>query len=124
MCARRQALGSLRKIGVAGAGLALSAALLGSTAVESASPKATSAMTMPWPTLPVRDVRAGMTGYGLTVFSGQKPERFPIRVVGVLPKHTSLMDIILVEMCIRDSCRPEELDLTDVRRGGQRRTHC
>lgn len=38
-----------------------------------------------------------MTGYGLTVFSGQKPERFPIRVVGVLPKHTSLMDIILVE---------------------------
>ena len=97
MCARRQALGSLRKIGVAGAGLALSAALLGSTAVESASPKATSAMTMPWPTLPVRDVRAGMTGYGLTVFSGQKPERFPIRVVGVLPKHTSLMDIILVE---------------------------
>ena len=97
MCARRQALGSLRKIGVAGAGLALSAALLGSTAVESASPKATSAMTMPWPTLPVRDVRVGMTGYGLTVFSGQKPERFPIRVVGVLPKHTSLMDIILVE---------------------------
>ncbi len=97
MCARRQALGSLRKIGIAGAGLALSAALLASTAVESASPKATSAMTMPWPILPVRDVRAGMTGYGLTVFSGQKPERFPIRVVGVLPKHTSLMDIILVE---------------------------
>jgi len=38
-----------------------------------------------------------MTGYGLTVFAGSKPERFPVRVVGVLPKHTSQMDIILID---------------------------
>ena len=51
----------------------------------------------PWPILPLKDVRPGMRGYGLTVFSGVKPEPFPVRVVGVLPKHTHLMDIILVE---------------------------
>lgn len=51
----------------------------------------------PWPTISPRDIKPGMTGYGLTVFSGVKPERFPVRVVGILPRHTHMMDIILVE---------------------------
>ena len=35
------------------------------------------------PIIPLSEVRPGMTGYGLTVFSGTVPERFPVRVVGV-----------------------------------------
>lgn len=95
MYVRRQALGSIGKLGALGAVVALLATLIGSRSVESAAPKPTG--ELPWPTLPVKDIRPGMVGYGLTVFSGQKPERFPIRVVGVLPKHASLMDIILVD---------------------------
>lgn len=97
MYVRRQALGTIGKLGAAGAVAALLTTLSGSRSVESAAPKPTTEVDPPWPTIPVRDIRPGMVGYGLTVFSGQKPERFPIRVVGVLPKHASLMDIILVD---------------------------
>lgn len=47
--------------------------------------------------LPLAYVRAGMTGYGLTVFQGLSPERFNIRVVGVLRQHLPGMDIILIQ---------------------------
>lgn len=47
--------------------------------------------------LPLASVRAGMTGYGLTVFQGLSPERFNIRVVGVLRQHLPGMDIILIQ---------------------------
>ena len=99
MFARRQALGTLSKIGYLAAGLALGAVLLGTSTVKGAADATPPALgtQLPWPTLPVKEVRPGMTGYGLTVFAGTKPERFPVRVVGVLPKHTALMDIILVE---------------------------
>jgi hypothetical protein len=96
MYVRRQALGSIGKFGAAGFAVALLAMLAGSRPVESAAPKPADT-ALPWPTLPVKDIRPGMVGYGLTVFSGQTPERFPVRVVGVLPKHASLMDIILVD---------------------------
>ncbi len=51
----------------------------------------------PPPILPLTAVRPGMTGYGLTVFQGTKPERFVVRVIGVLRQHLPQMDIIIVE---------------------------
>ncbi len=97
MFARRQALGSFGKVGTLGFALALAHVLCRTPVVDGAPPKPAVPEPLPWPTIAVKDIRPGMTGYGLTVFSGTKPERFPVRVVGVLPKHTSLMDIILVE---------------------------
>lgn len=47
-------------------------------------------------TMPVSELRPGMTGYGLTVFSGTRPERFPVRIVGVLRKYLPQMDLILI----------------------------
>src|SRR5262249_33276796 len=46
--------------------------------------------------MPVEDVRAGMKGYGMTVFQGAKPERFEVEVLGVLngvpnPKQCSVV---------------------------------
>ena len=46
--------------------------------------------------MPVSDVRPGMTGYGMTVFQGTKPERFEVEVLGVLqgvpnPKQCSVI---------------------------------
>ena len=35
-------------------------------------------------TLPVEEIERGQTGYGLTVFAGQEPERFDVEVLGVL----------------------------------------
>src|SRR5215831_6717158 len=51
----------------------------------------------PLGTISVKDVRPGMTGYGLTVFQGVKPDRFNVRVIGVLHKFVPLEDIILIE---------------------------
>ncbi len=48
------------------------------------------------PTIPVRDIRPGMRGYGLTVFSGTEPERFDVEVVGVLTNYLPRQDLILI----------------------------
>jgi hypothetical protein len=48
-------------------------------------------------TIAVKDVRPGMKGYGLTVFQGTKPDRFNIRVIGVLHNFRPLEDIILID---------------------------
>jgi hypothetical protein len=48
------------------------------------------------PTIPVEEIRPGMEGYGLTVFEGQKPERFPIRVVAVLHNFLPKQDVVLI----------------------------
>lgn len=42
---------------------------------------------------PIEQIRAGMKGYGITVFEGNQPERFEVEVLGTLtgvqsPKHT------------------------------------
>jgi len=42
-------------------------------------------------------VRPGMTGHGLTVFSGTRPERFSVRVIGVLRQFQPQLDIILID---------------------------
>jgi hypothetical protein len=46
--------------------------------------------------IPLAEVRAGMKGYGLTVFQGTKPERFEIQVVGVLHNFLPKQDVILI----------------------------
>ena len=47
--------------------------------------------------IPISEIRAGMKGYGLTVFQGLKPERFDIRVICVLHNFLPKQDIILVQ---------------------------
>src|SRR5437879_2052162 len=47
--------------------------------------------------LGVDEIRPGMIGYGLTVFQGTEPARFPVRVIGVLHKFRPLEDIILIQ---------------------------
>jgi len=46
--------------------------------------------------LPVSEIRAGMKGYGLTVFEGTRIERFDVEVVGVLRNFEPHMDLIVV----------------------------
>jgi len=36
------------------------------------------------PVMPASELRPGMTGYGLTVFNGETPERFKVEILGVL----------------------------------------
>src|SRR3954462_5947786 len=49
------------------------------------------------PIIPISEIRAGMKGYGLTVFQGVKPECFDIRVISVLHNFLPKQDIILVQ---------------------------
>src|SRR5262249_38740381 len=79
------------------------AALAGPTAAPASS--ATAADAAPPPAsagrrtafIPLSEIRAGMKGYGLTVFSGTKPDRFDIRVIGVLHHFLPKQDIILIQ---------------------------
>lgn len=48
------------------------------------------------PTISLDEIRPGMKGYGLTVFQGTKPERFDVRVVGILHNFLPKQDIILI----------------------------
>jgi len=48
-------------------------------------------------TMPVSEIHAGMKGYGLTVFSGTKPERFDVEVIDVLKNFRPKQDLILVK---------------------------
>lgn len=48
-------------------------------------------------TIDVNQVRAGMTGYGLTVFQGTRPERFAVRVIDVLHNFLPKQDLILIQ---------------------------
>ena len=49
------------------------------------------------PIMPLSEIRAGMKGYGLTVFQGTKPERFDVRVISVLHNFLPKQDIILIQ---------------------------
>ncbi|HEX3694009.1 MAG TPA: SpoIVB peptidase S55 domain-containing protein, partial [Polyangia bacterium] len=46
--------------------------------------------------LPLSQVRPGMEGYALTVFSGTKPDRFKVRVVAVMKAFLPKEDVILI----------------------------
>ncbi len=48
------------------------------------------------PTISLEEVKPGMTGYGLTVFEGEKPDRFAVRVVAILRNFLPKEDIILI----------------------------
>ena len=45
----------------------------------------------------VDDVKPGMKGYGLTVFSGTKPERFDIEVVSTLHNFRPGQDLVIIK---------------------------
>lgn len=47
--------------------------------------------------MPVSEIRAGMKGYGLTVFQGTTPERFDVEVIDVLKNFRPKQDLILVK---------------------------
>jgi hypothetical protein len=47
--------------------------------------------------MPVEDVRPGMKGYGLTVFTGTRPERFDVEVIATLRNFRPKMDLILIK---------------------------
>src|SRR5215471_1021092 len=73
--------------------IVLSALCLGSTSglsVFASVPQGQSSL------MQIEDVRAGMKGYGMTVFQGTKPERFEVEVLGILngvpnPKQCSVI---------------------------------
>nr|HPG31999.1 SpoIVB peptidase S55 domain-containing protein [bacterium] len=48
-------------------------------------------------TLPVSEIKAGMKGYGLSVFKGVEPEKFNVEVVSVLKNEAPQRDLILVK---------------------------
>ena len=47
--------------------------------------------------MPVKDIKPGMKGYGLTVFQGTKPERFDVEVIDVLQNFRPRHELILVK---------------------------
>ena len=47
--------------------------------------------------MPVKDVRRGMKGYGLTVFEGTRPEKFDVEVIGVLDNFQPRQELILIK---------------------------
>jgi hypothetical protein len=55
------------------------------------------AHAQPTEIFPVSKVQPGQTGYGLTTFSGTKPERFTFEVVSVMKNFLPKQDIILVK---------------------------
>ena len=48
--------------------------------------------------MPVSQLKAGMTGYGLSVFQGSKIERFNVKILGVMRKVNNGRDLILVKL--------------------------
>jgi hypothetical protein len=49
-------------------------------------------------TMPVSEVKKGMKGYGLTVFEGNKVERFDVEIIGVLNQIGPGQDLILARI--------------------------
>ncbi len=48
-------------------------------------------------TMPLSEVKPGMKGYGLTVFSGTQPEKFDVEVISVLHNFRPSMDLVLIK---------------------------
>lgn len=48
--------------------------------------------------MPLADVKAGMTGYGKTVFKGTKIEKFPIEVISIMNDRSLDQDLILIKL--------------------------
>ena len=58
--------------------------------------------------IPLSQVRAGMKGYGLTVFEGTQPEKFDVEVIGIQKGFLPRQDLILIKT------RHPRLDVTRV----------
>ncbi|AUX47391.1 hypothetical protein SOCE26_089110 [Sorangium cellulosum] len=58
---------------------------------------AAQAISAPPDTLPVSEVKPGMKGYGLTVFSGTTPEKFDVEVISTLRNFRPNQDLILIK---------------------------
>jgi hypothetical protein len=69
--------------------LTIAAVLAGSGALLAQSAPASALM-------PFEEVRAGMRGYGLTVFRGTRPERFDVEVIDVIHNFRPHMNAILI----------------------------
>jgi len=52
---------------------------------------------VPSDTMALSDVKPGMKGYGLTVFSGTKPEKFDVEIIGILKGFRPNQDLILIK---------------------------
>ncbi|CAN5302332.1 SpoIVB peptidase S55 domain-containing protein [soil metagenome] len=50
------------------------------------------------PTMDAKDLRAGMKGYGLSVFHGSEPEKFDVEILGVLHDRFVDGDMIIVNL--------------------------
>lgn len=48
--------------------------------------------------LPLNQLKAGMTGYGLTTFHGTEITRFEVKIIGILKKENLGRDLILIRM--------------------------
>ena len=73
---------------------ALFAALLLTAALAAGAPAAPFRPTEP--VMPLSQIRAGMKGYGKTVFSGTTVKQFPIEVLGVVSKKDRPSKLILI----------------------------
>jgi hypothetical protein len=47
--------------------------------------------------MPLSEIKAGMKGYGLTVFRGTEPERFDVEVLGTIRQFRPHQDLILIK---------------------------
>ena len=56
-----------------------------------------SAAADPPDTMPVSEVKPGMKGYGLTVFSGTTPEKFDVEIISTLKNFRPNQDLILIK---------------------------
>jgi hypothetical protein len=92
--ARALAIGLFGAVSLPSVGQATPSATPMSTATP--APPAPAPSTTHGPFIPLSEVRAGMKGYGLTVFQGTHPDRFEVRVVGVLHNFLPKQDVILV----------------------------
>ena len=59
-------------------------------------PQAAAALFDPARHMRVSEVRAGMKGYGLSVFKGTKIERFDVEVLSVLKNFNPKYDVVLI----------------------------
>ncbi len=48
-------------------------------------------------TLPVSEIKPGMKGYGLTVFSGTTPDKFDVEVVSILHNFRPAQDLVIIK---------------------------
>ncbi len=68
---------------------------LAGTPVRAQAPAGKAANGQGVATMDVADIRPGMKGYALTVFSGTQPDRFDIEVVDIVPDYQTGQDAIL-----------------------------